>query len=173
MIYKLKWSPEYYDMVMSILSFVICASNEDISIPMSSDTAKDIFGSLAYRAHVTGYEHGTEDCPIRVVIEDRQWYKLREFLDTLDIDDPDVTPFNTLVKEFSEDVFEKYDRYMTARDKKKADILVRIKDYVTECNIKGVKPVKKHLVTEEHSYELILKVWREYSSILNNNKSEE
>lgn len=174
MIIKQKWGSRYYDQIMSILAYIISSDKHyDEKAFINKDDAASTFKDIERYAYVRKYDIERKDFneknfSINVCVTDY----------TLCISDryfgyaiaggfyPDFIPDDKSVTNYSAKVLQNSKDYIankaTSKKKLEGEVLARIKTYIDECEKKGVKPVKKSLVTEQHSYELILKVWREY-----------
>ena len=185
MILKQKWSNEYYDIVMSVLAYVASSDKyaDENGLIRSRDAARAL-GNIDNYAYVRKYDLESKDFDekkftihVSVAVEEQStidtylgYAAAGGFLPYFSISDK-------FIKKHSDEVLQSSRQYAAncaaEKEKLEAEILSRIKDYIDECDVNNTKPVKKHLVTEKHTYAMILKVWDKYEQGEYETKSDE
>lgn len=185
MILKQKWGNEYYDMVMSVLSYVASSDKytDKDDLIYSGDAAR-ISGNIERYAYVRKYDFESKDFnekrfTIHVSVAVEELSTVDTYLGYAAAGGflPDFSISDKFIENHSDKVLEASRQYAAncaaEKEKLEAEILSRIKDYIDECDVNNTKPVKKHLVTEKHTYAMILKVWDKYEQGEYETKSDE
>lgn len=170
MILQENWDKDYYNTIMSILAYIMSSdkySDEDEFV--NSRAAAEAFDDIETHAFVHTNDFDNSDFSVRISATDDVMHTVDRYFGYTMAGGfyPDFKMKN-VSESYSNDVLERSKTgvalYLAKKEKRENNILARIKDYIAECEKNGVKPVKKHLVTEEYDYNTILEVWRKYEN---------
>ena len=190
---KVEWGAAYYGQVMSLLRYVEKHGGDVFGISperaghiadilfkyarLSEDDSRAPFAEMTIRVSLFYNELSDVDSLVG--------YAMGGGVTGWDLLEPDsdevVGYFNTVAAQsrayFAErdrkvaeaaHVAEKkrqaWEQEMVRKAEREAVLLQRIRSYVAECRAKGERPVKRHMVDEEFTQSIVLKVWKRFEA---------
>lgn len=162
---KEKWELLYYAQVMAMLDFVKSGGKELCGV--TPEQAGRIMAVLAKYSYMDAHEYGdgpdlAPETTVRVSVFAHEMTDISTLWGFMLAGGlPGFTPPFDLNNEYARTMVQKTEDYIKAQEEKQAACLQAIRDYVSECEAAGSKPVKKRVAEQTgFSYDYVRGVWQ-------------